>query len=345
MTPFLKKVVEFLRENPDGVRVVRRLTSEDIIEVPEEEGWSGEAMLVPEPERKEFGIYEVPRGHQPTAFTHFIDGIQHSQLLYYLCVEQAFLPVVYGYIAAMVLERRDRSLHPCPELHADEEALYLPARLINTRTFQKHGIIIHDTYERVEVETASFASMLQKAGATVARMRDQLERNLAMRWIERYGAEPNCWLAVDGSISDLMREQQQRRFLRVVGISKSHRTSYLRPDWMLQVLNMPAGSRSSVFRPRRPQVEEVYSWYLRLRWQEGAAPTYGLVRVEMPPTHETLELVDTVSAWLLQETRPLSLPDPRYDRLLYPFRMCEHHLRSRSPSRVLIETAVANLAP
>ncbi len=36
----------------------------------------------------------------------------------------------------------------------------------------------------------------------------------------------------------------------------------------------------------------------------------------------------------------MSLPDPRYDRLLYPFRMCEQHLRSRAPSELMLRAAL-----
>jgi hypothetical protein len=136
---------------------------------------------------------------------------------------------------------------------------------------------------------------------------------------------------------------ERRRLVNVVGVSKSHRTTYLEINWMLQVLEMPAGYRSSVFRPVREGQSEVYSWYLRLRWQQGASPTYGLVRVETPvltSPDDTREWADKISAWLLQETRPVSLPDPRYDRLLYPFRMCEQHLRSRAPSELMLRAAL-----
>ena len=67
------------------------------------------------------------------------------------------------------------------------------------------------------------------------------------------------------------------------------------------------------------------------------------MRVETPVLtvpDDTREWADKISAWLLQETRPVSLPDPRYDRLLYPFRMCEQHLRSRAPSELMLRAAL-----
>ncbi|MFN7015684.1 MAG: hypothetical protein ACK4P5_00770, partial [Fimbriimonadales bacterium] len=343
MTPFLQKVVQFLRENPEGVQLVRRVCTEDTIEPPEEEGGISRALLVPEPDRKEFGVFEVPRTEEPTQFTHFIDGIQHSHLLYYQQTDRGVLPVVYGYVAAMVLARRGRELHPVPELTESEEALYLPLEAFDARKFEHAGIKVHDSLEERELEKTSFATMLVRAGATVARVRDHLERKLALQWIDQQTPSSSDWLLVDGSVADLMSALERRQLVKVVGVSKSHRTSYLEISWMLQVLNMPAGYRSSVFRPVRAGQSEVYSWYLRLRWQAGASPTYGLVRVETPvltSPDDTREWADRISAWLLQETRPLSLPDPRYDRLLYPFRMCEQYLRSRAPSEAVMRTAI-----
>ena len=40
---------------------------------------------------------------------------------------------------------------------------------------------------------------------------------------------------------------------------------------------------------------------------------------------------DAVSRWLLAETTPLSLPDARWDRLIYPVLDCESFLRARAP--------------
>jgi hypothetical protein len=264
-------------------------------------------------------------------------------VLYYQLTKHGLLPVVYGYVAAMVLERRNRELHPVPDLTESQEALYLPLKAFDASLFEQAGITVHDSLEERELEKTSFQTMLVRAGATVARVRDQLERELALRWIEQQKPDSEDWLLVDGSIADLMSALERRRLVNVVGVSKSHRTSYLEINWMLKVLSMPAGYRSSVFRPVRAGQSEVYSWYLRLRWQEGASPTYGLVRVETPvltSPDDTREWADTLSAWLLQETRPVSLPDPRYDRLLYPFRICEQHLRSRAPSEAVMRTAL-----
>lgn len=345
MTPLLQQVIQFLRDKPEGVRIVRRLTDQEDLDAPSEEGGAGRAMLATEPGKpSDFGIYPVPPSLTDTPFTHFIDGIQHAHLLYYLCTDKGFLPVVYGYIAAIVLERQDRYLMPLQDFWEYQEALYLPAEWANIDLLTQRGIPVYDTFERVAPSHFSFDTLLVKAGGTVARKRDQLERRLAERWISERGLNPNEWLLVDGSIADLVVKQPSRRALRVVGISKTHHTAYFGGERLNRIYSMGAHERSSLFRPILPnarQVQEVYSWYLRLRWAEGSPPAFGLVRIEMPLAEETLCCADEVSGWLIQEARPLSLPDPRYDRLIYPFRMCEQFLRSRAPSHAVIETAMA----
>ena len=50
----------------------------------------------------------------------------------------------------------------------------------------------------------------------------------------------------------------------------------------------------------------------------------------MARSHEPA-FADVVSGWLLAETTPISLPDLRWDRLIYPIRDCEQFLRARAP--------------
>ncbi len=101
---------------------------------------------------------------------------------------------------------------------------------------------------------------------------------------------------------------------------------------MTRVLAMEAGRRSSVFKPLRPDIGEVYSWYLRLRPSAGHDIYWALARVEGAAIPDTVDAADEVSRWLLSETAPLAMPDARWDVLLYPIRDCENYLRARMPT-------------
>jgi hypothetical protein len=77
----------------------------------------------------------------------------------------------------------------------------------------------------------------------------------------------------------------------------------------------------------------VASWYLRLHAHTSGDPMFGLVRVEVAEvageSRESLtERADRVSRWILAEAAPLSLPDGRWDKMVYGVRDCEQALRA-----------------
>ena len=154
-----------------------------------------------------------------------------------------------------------------------------------------------------------------------------IERRLARRWARE--SPGTGWLLVDGRLAidpGLLRSG------RAAGLVKSHRTQFLPPEAMEAVLRMGGGYRSSIFKPVRPEVGEVYSWYLRLRPPGGHDIYWSLARIEGRAVPETLDVADDLSRWLLAETAPLALPDPRWHVLLYPIRDCEQYLRARMPT-------------
>lgn len=86
----------------------------------------------------------------------------------------------------------------------------------------------------------------------------------------------------------------------------------------------------------------MYSWYLRLWPWEGNDLLFGLIRVEARAHAATLIVAPVASGWLVRERAPVSTPDPRWDRLLYPLHDVETYLRSRAP-RDLFPTAGSRL--
>jgi hypothetical protein len=103
-------------------------------------------------------------------------------------------------------------------------------------------------------------------------------------------------------------------------------------------LDLKPGQRTPVFLRERNQQQgkEANSFYLRLFDCSGQSPLFGLIRVEMPSSSTLLARVDEICGWLLAERDPLSLPDSRYDRMLYPIRLVEQHLKARQPSDAAI---------
>jgi hypothetical protein len=112
-------------------------------------------------------------------------------------------------------------------------------------------------------------------------------------------------------------------------VVKSHRTLYVTGSALDVVLALRRGERSSVLRIAPRGRTAVHSWYLRQRDPEGHDALWGLIRVEVSAEHPNpRERADEVSRWLLAETTPLAIPDPRWDKMAYGVRSCEEYIRA-----------------
>jgi hypothetical protein len=258
----------------------------------------------------------------PSRFEFFLDGIEHTRICGYV----GTVPVVHGYVAAVIRRRAERAFSTWEVM--EEEVLAFPHILLDPARF-----IELDVPARALIDSGGEAGpahpiQLAESGRTAVKLhRATLERRLARNWA---GSGPrDSWLLVDGGLAI---EPALLKSGRAIGLVKSHRTQFLDPEAMAAVLEMGAARRSTLFKPLRPEVGEVYSWYLRLRAPVGHDIYWGLARIEGRASDDTLEGADLVSRWLLAETAPLSLPDTRWHVLLYPIRDCETFLRARMPT-------------
>jgi hypothetical protein len=193
-----------------------------------------------------------------------------------------------------------------------------------------------DDIERVDaMSVGQPAPSLQLIEAAVRRARAQLERELADEAIRGLGTDE--WLVLDGFLS---RSATVARHPRALGVVKSHGTQFLEGRGLERALTLAPGHRTSVFRVQGGHTRtEVYSWYLRLWPWEGNDLLYGLIRVEAQPEPAVLQRADAISAWLLAERAPLSTPDARWDRLLYPLHHVEDYLKARLPRDLQLRRA------
>lgn len=260
------------------------------------------------------------------AFSAFLDGTQQSHVARY--VES--LPIIHGVVAAVVRVRRNRRL--ATWRHDVQTRLYVPRALLSHGTneaISKLAFPIVDTTAGAEVDTqvGEHPFAVRDAGIhKVQEDRERAEHALAERWCNLMH-EP---LFIDGGISANDRVATEGC---VVGVVKSHRTLYAEGDGVQTVLRLKERERTTVFRVTSPKRTTVASWYLRLRDPIGRDPMWGLVRVEIAEPHvatevEIRERADEVSRSILAEVVPLSLPDARWDKMVYGIRDCEEFLRA-----------------
>jgi hypothetical protein len=255
-------------------------------------------------------------------FEFFLDGIEFTRVCGYV----GTVPLVHGYVAAVIRRRIERAFATWDVI--EKEVLAFPHELLDPGRLLDLGLpgdaLLNSEGDAMDLHPIRLA----ENGRTAVKFhRAAIERRLAKRWAE---AGPHGgWMLVDGGLAV---EPSLLRSGRAVGLVKSHRTQFLDPAAMSEVLAMGHGMRSSAFKPVRPAVGEVYSWYLRLRAPGFHDIYWGLARIEGRATDETLDVADDVSRWLLAETTPLALPDPRWHVMLYPIRDCEQYLRARMPT-------------
>jgi len=268
-------------------------------------------------------------------FTHFLDGIERTHLPCYW----AMTPTLYGYTAAVIRQRNsDGKMSTWRALSA--ENLFFPSSHIDPSDMRRKGLQVVDTAEDGDQLGDHPVAILDKARKAVNKARGLLESQLAREWIEFHQSDSQAWLVIDGSLTEVVDSADRPN---VVGVIKSHQTQYFGIEDQRKILSLAPGERSSVFAVIGRKRAGAYSWYLRLHSNAGRDVYFGLVRIEASPTRETLEMADQLSRWLLAERSPLSLPDSRWDRLIYPIRDCEQYLRSIAPTRIMLEAAFSGL--
>lgn len=332
----LKRFAEYLKTSPTASSfkaVVSSDIGEDTSSPVVEPAVLAQAEIV-EGDGMETRPVGSPNG---TRFTHFLDGIQTAQRIGFY---GNTVPVVYGFIAAAVRRRDDKRM----STHDKElnENLYFSFNHMDSTELQSSGLQIKNATEKpggdTDKQDVHPLRLLEIARQAVSNDRAEIEKNLALRWIENLKLDD--WLLWDGSITGRVETSKHPR---IVGAIKSHRTQYFPMEEQRKILSLKAGERSSVFQPRGRDWSPVYSWYLRMHPNEGRDIYFGLVRIEAAARPETISMADEISRWLLAERSPLSLPDSRWDRMIYPIRDCEQYLRSIAPSRIMIEAALAGI--
>ena len=113
---------------------------------------------------------------------------------------------------------------------------------------------------------------------------------------------------------------------RLFGVVKTVNRRWM-PDESI-LWSLPENWRSPRFRiPASKSGPERYSCYVRLRSNEIASWSYGLLRLEAFDA----EMLDRLAALCVAEKQPTRSGDPRGDRHLEVIRLAEDVLRSRRP--------------
>ena len=255
----------------------------------------------------------------------FVDGIQRWAVVGY----DGVVPLIHAYVAAAARRRGgDRRLRTVAE--ASRRVVVTASRWLSPGVRAALEGSGEDLVDLEEAEPGQPGRTLTAAGVRVERLREAVERQVAEPVARRLSGEE--WLVLDGVLSDSSTLAAHPRSL---GVIKSHGAQYFTGEELKRALLLAPAYRTSVFQPRRHGAQAVYSWYVRLWPWEGHDLLYGLVRVESRAHPDSITRAGAVGAWILKERAPMSTPDARFDRLLYPIHDVETYLRSRAPQNLV----------
>lgn len=285
-------------------------------------GFRASAETPPEDARvvegSSFGLRPVAASPN-SELRYFLDGAQKSRLAMFY----GFLPVYLAHLSACVCERSEREIL-APEHYEGRLIAFGPPEACN-----RIGQML-EVEALAAGEDDTEATFREKIAQWISQRRERMELAVARSLLD---ARPEGWICIDGGIGRLI--QGTPGASRIVGLVKSHGKRYFRSQERLDLIrDMKSENRSTVFVREADvrQGDKAYSFYLKLRESATDGPLHGLVRVEMPAEDRYIELADEIAGWILAERDPLSLPDPRFDRLIYPISLVEANLRARQPS-------------
>jgi hypothetical protein len=265
----------------------------------------------------------IPVAGSAVGFAAFLDGTQRARILAWL----NGVPYVLGTVAAAIRRRVDRRLITWDGLApAVEHRLYLPLTYVGDIAPQLGDFHVVDTaapHLGEKIPSQHPAALLDRALQCVQADRERLEQRFAAAWVEAAGGV----LCIDGPLPPAGAARSSEL---AVGLVKSHRTLYATGADLHAILALRACERSPAFAVVAGGREPVASWYVRTRDNGGKDALWGLVRIECAMSDRITLRADTVSRWLLAESAPLALPDPRWDKMTYGVRDTEQFLRAIS---------------
>lgn len=334
MSGLLRVFASYLKEMPDAsVHVVmgQGAYDEQTVMLPSVEPKTVDAKLIED--RVDGRAVGEPESGK---IAYFMDGMQRPRGPIYIGDN---VPLMYGYVAAAIRRRGlDKKMRKYS--HSPRESLYFPYALLEWKPLKDAGMDTVDTGEVGTIPDEHPLMMAEKAKNKIGDVRADLEKTLTSQWLKDFdGCED--WLLVDGS---LCGEYDRYESPNIIGVVKSHQTQYFPWEEQQKILALKPGERSGIFIPGGRNRPQVYSWYLRLRPNDGQDVYFGLVRVEAAKCDRTLAMADELSRWLLAERSPLSMPDFRWDRLIYPIHDCEMYLKSLAPSNQTLDAMLICLA-
>lgn len=296
---------------------------------------------------------------------YFLDGSRRTYKVADIPIGNRLFPLVGGQVGVGVCKRDDRQIRPYGQFRM-HYVLAVPIGLDSMGKGKGHNIAfceklrdsINSNNPRLRLDDILCYSADKKDNAEdkgieqiqfymMAREKDMVRQLVADKKLK-----DDSWLVKDGSleyakvdVSDPLHYAQVKyNYKHVIGVSKS-----FNPELMQLKGNKSASRvlaelkpfhRTPAFQYSSGMVDGLFAiWYIRIRPLShiNASPFDGIVKIEklLVEKDEELyglesELVDEISAWVINERNPVCYgKDARWANHLYPVYLTENYVKSK----------------
>jgi hypothetical protein len=276
---------------------------------------------------------------------YFTDGVQRTQLVGHFLHEGYHVPVHYCIAASIILQREALHFNTWQEPTKREFILvpfaFVPGGRKLISKYHEVGLDLVDS----GVTTVDY-NAFRAASTTKAReLRQELERELNYKWLDSKDVSNDEYLVVDGSILDYPNDRVNGRF---VGYSKAANLNMGDLVTKVRHLNLTEFTRSRLFKVVDPDGGKdfvKYSWFLKIRENAKLGPEFGLIRPEISTSkgEDPIKKAKDISYLLVVERLPILFPATKWDKLIYPVRLCTRYLSAILPTVETVQSYFGGL--
>lgn len=282
-------------------------------------------------------------------FGFFEDGKQRTIQIAYLSIpvenEIRIVPVHYYAVGVVILKRINKKLSIWGKPLIETGIVIHKNAIIEKdkiKQIEGLGLNILDTssYEDKEETISDYYQLKRWALEIVKKRRIDKEQDLIDQWIKQEGNTK--FLTIDGSLINLRGEDNLKQ---CIAVSRGSRINIDKYDKIMRLKEFErswtftfhsGGSQSNL------GVRNRISWFLRLRDNANNNPEFGLIRLELHPSHRknAASLANSFSKSLIIERLPTSYPENNWDKTLYPIAVCSKYLSAIMPSIRTIKSSM-----
>lgn len=305
------------------------------------EGYHNFRLDEVEPHRPDVDLREAQR--PADELVYFARMLQRTQLIGHFISDGIEVPVHYVISGAIILKRERRKFHVW-------EAPELAFNVVVPFAFVKDRKVLDDFQRSEELGLIDSGgdrpeyTQLRIAAVRHARQIALDQRySLFRSWIAGDGKDVSKGLVASGIIADIPNAKLASN---IFALGQRVYVPWQNSVLLEPQLLVPAYHRGRVLKITNTVSDDPmpkYTWFVRLRSSAQADPEFGLVRCTCLADNDEAAIAkaNAFSARLIDERLPVTFPAERWDKLIFPLKLCMDYLNSLIATKATVKSYFA----